>query len=63
MAKDFNPVKYDAEKWVMAAKNAGMKYMVITDSLKGPITAPPSPDGSQHTAHLRGAQQRFARSL
>ena len=30
VAKDFNPVKYDAEKWVMAAKNAGMKYMVIT---------------------------------
>ncbi|MCX6873270.1 MAG: alpha-L-fucosidase [Verrucomicrobia bacterium] len=30
VAKDFNPGKYDAEKWVMAAKNAGMKYMVIT---------------------------------
>ena len=30
MAKEFNPVKYDAEKWVLAAKNAGMKYMVIT---------------------------------
>ena len=30
LAKDFNPVKYDAEKWVLAAKNAGMKYIVIT---------------------------------
>jgi len=29
-AKDFNPVKYDAEKRVLAAKNAGMKYIVIT---------------------------------
>jgi len=29
-AKEFNPVKYNAEQWVMSAKNAGMKYMVIT---------------------------------
>ena len=29
-AKDFNPEKYDPEKWVLAAKNAGMKYIVIT---------------------------------
>ena len=26
----FNPVKYDPEAWVIAAKNAGMKYIVIT---------------------------------
>ena len=30
LAKDFNPVNYDADQWVLAAKNAGMKYMVIT---------------------------------
>ena len=30
LAKDFNPKNYDAEKWVLAAQNAGMKYMVIT---------------------------------
>ncbi len=29
-AKDFNPVKYDADAWVRAAKDAGMKYIVIT---------------------------------
>jgi len=29
-ARDFNPVKYDAGKWVLTAKNAGMKYIVIT---------------------------------
>ncbi|MEZ0325252.1 MAG: alpha-L-fucosidase, partial [Fimbriimonas sp.] len=29
-AKEFNPVKYDADKWVSIAKNAGMKYIVIT---------------------------------
>lgn len=26
----FNPVKYDPEAWVIAAKNAGMTYIVIT---------------------------------
>ena len=30
MAKEFNPVKYDPEAWVIMAKNAGMKYIVIT---------------------------------
>ncbi len=29
-AKDFNPVKFDADAWVKAAHDAGMKYMVIT---------------------------------
>ena len=29
-AKEFNPVKFDAEEWARIAKNAGMKYMVIT---------------------------------
>jgi alpha-L-fucosidase len=30
MAKQFNPVKYDADAWVKMAKDAGMKYIVIT---------------------------------
>ena len=25
-AATFNPIKFNAEKWVLAAKNAGMKY-------------------------------------
>lgn len=29
-AAEFNPVKYDPEAWVQLAKNAGMKYIVIT---------------------------------
>jgi len=29
-AKEFNPVKYDADAWVKLAKDAGMKYIVIT---------------------------------
>jgi alpha-L-fucosidase len=30
IAKDFNPVKFDADEWVSIAKDAGMKYLVIT---------------------------------
>src|SRR5438874_4350770 len=29
-AKEFNPTKFNADEWVSIAKNAGMKYMVIT---------------------------------
>lgn len=29
-AKEFNPIKYDPEAWVKLAKEAGMKYIVIT---------------------------------
>lgn len=29
-AKSFNPVNYDADAWVKLAKDAGMKYIVIT---------------------------------
>lgn len=30
LIKQFNPVKFDAQKWVEIAKNAGMRYIVIT---------------------------------
>jgi alpha-L-fucosidase len=30
LAAKFNPQKFDAEKWVRTAKNAGMRYLVIT---------------------------------
>jgi alpha-L-fucosidase len=30
LAKQWNPVKFNAEAWVQLAKDAGMKYMVIT---------------------------------
>jgi alpha-L-fucosidase len=29
-AKEFNPVKFDADAWVKMAKDAGMKYIIIT---------------------------------
>jgi alpha-L-fucosidase len=30
LAHHFNPVKFDADKWVRTAKAAGMRYMIIT---------------------------------
>ncbi len=30
LSQDFNPTLFDADAWVLAAKNAGMKYIVIT---------------------------------
>jgi alpha-L-fucosidase len=30
IAKEFNPTQYNAEEWVLLAKRAGMKYIVIT---------------------------------
>jgi alpha-L-fucosidase len=30
LAEQFNPVKFNADEWVRIAKNAGMKYIVIT---------------------------------
>jgi alpha-L-fucosidase len=30
MARDFNPQKYDPDKWMKAAKAAGFKYVVLT---------------------------------
>ena len=31
-AREFNPVNYDADAWVRMAKDAGMKYIVITSN-------------------------------
>ena len=30
LAEKFNPVKFNADKWIQVAKDAGMKYIVIT---------------------------------
>jgi len=30
LTKQFNPVKFNADEWVQLAKNAGMKYIIIT---------------------------------
>jgi alpha-L-fucosidase len=30
LADEFNPVKFNADEWILAAKQAGMKYFIIT---------------------------------
>jgi alpha-L-fucosidase len=30
LSKEFNPIKFDPDKWAEAAQNAGMKYLVFT---------------------------------
>ena len=37
LAKQFNPVRFDARAWVGLAKSAGMKYMVITAKHAHPV--------------------------
>ena len=32
LATRFNPTEYDPEKWVLMAKNAGMKYTLLSPS-------------------------------
>jgi alpha-L-fucosidase len=39
-SKHFNPVKYDPEAWVLMAKDAGMKYIVI-DHVGGAVAIRP----------------------
>lgn len=41
-AKDFNPVKYDPNAWAELAKEAGMRYMVITSKHHDGFTLFPS---------------------
>jgi len=41
-AKQFNPIKYNADEWVQTAKEAGMKYIVITSKHHDGFTLYPS---------------------
>ena len=43
LAKQFNPVKFDAEAWVQLAKDAGMKYIVITSQAPRRLRAVSTP--------------------
>ena len=51
-ANEFNPVKFDAEAWVKIAKDAGMKYIVITSKHHDGFAMTQALEGKQ-VEHLR----------
>ena len=54
LAKQFNPVKFDAEAWVRLAQDAGMKYIVITSQAPRRLRAVPL-EGEQVQRRRRDA--------
>jgi alpha-L-fucosidase len=73
LADEFNPLKYNPDEWVALAKDAGMKYIVITtrhhdgfclfDSKVSDFTAPKTAAGrdliAEFVAACRKADMRF----
>ncbi|MEO6521536.1 MAG: alpha-L-fucosidase [Mucilaginibacter sp.] len=55
-AKDFNPQNYDADKWVKAAKDAGMKYAVFTTRHHDGFAMWPSRYGNFNTKNYMGGR-------
>lgn len=53
LQKQFDPVNFDAKKIVSAAKNAGMKYIVITSKHHEGFAMYPSKEGSWHIGNTR----------
>jgi alpha-L-fucosidase len=53
LQKQFNPVNFDAEKWVKIAKNAGMKYIVITSKHHEGFGMWPSAQGTWNIGHTQ----------
>lgn len=51
MESRFNPVKYDADAWVKAAKDAGMHYLVITSKHHDGFALWPSKVGNYDISH------------
>ena len=56
MAKDFNPGKYDPEKWCKAAKDAGFTYVVLTTRHHDGFALWPSEFGDFSTKHYMGGR-------
>ena len=57
-AKEFNPVKFNADDWVKIAKDAGMKYIVITSKHHDGFAmfdTKASPTGASRTPRRSGA--------
>jgi alpha-L-fucosidase len=56
MAKDFNPGKYDPDKWIKAAKEAGFKYAVLTTRHHEGFALWPSAYGNFSTKNYMGGK-------
>ncbi|RKR80130.1 alpha-L-fucosidase [Mucilaginibacter gracilis] len=55
-AKDFNPQSYDADKWIKAAKEAGMVYAVLTTRHHDGFAMWPSRYGNFNTKNYMGGR-------
>jgi alpha-L-fucosidase len=53
LQQQFNPVNFDAKKWVQIAKNAGMKYIVITSKHHEGFGMWPSKLGTWNIGHTQ----------
>ncbi len=56
MAKDFNPQKYDPDKWLKAAKEAGFQYAVLTTKHHEGFALWPSAFGDFNTKNFMGGR-------
>jgi alpha-L-fucosidase len=56
MAKDFNPQKYDPDKWLKAAKAAGFEYVVLTTRHHEGFALWPSAYGNFDTKNYMGGR-------
>lgn len=56
MAQDFNPVKYDPEKWCKAASEAGFQYIVLTTRHHDGFAMWPSAYGDFSTKNFMGGR-------
>ena len=56
MAKDFNPQRYDPEKWLKAAKEAGFIYAVLTTRHHEGFALWPSAYGGFNTSNYMGGR-------
>src|SRR5205809_5944844 len=56
MAKDFNPQKYDPDKWLKAAKEAGFTYAVLTARHHEGFALWPSKTGDFNTSNYMGGR-------
>jgi alpha-L-fucosidase len=56
MAKDFNPQKYDPDKWLKAAREAGFQYAVLTTKHHEGFALWPSAYGDLNTKNYMGGR-------